>query len=77
MALSLKPLVSQMISNISCGIFTGCVLGHVPRDSKVPVSGYETWLEWSGLSMFLPSQHLPPSLASLSLMAEVAWCILT
>jgi hypothetical protein len=43
--LSLKELVSQITSNISCGSLTGCVAGQGPLLSNVPVSGYETWLE--------------------------------
>lgn len=45
---------------MSCGTGTGCVSGHGPFESKVPVAGYAMWLMWSTVSKFVPSQHLLP-----------------
>jgi len=47
-----------MTSYMTCGRRTGCDDGQGPVDSKVPLAGYATWLLWSGLSTFFPSQHL-------------------
>jgi len=51
-------LTCHITSYMTCGILTGCVAGHGPLLSNVPDVGYATWLLWSGLSMFLPSQHV-------------------
>jgi hypothetical protein len=56
--LSLNARVSHMTSYMTWGILTGCDAGQGPLLSKVPLSGYATWLLWSGLSRFCPSQHL-------------------
>ena len=55
---SLNSRVSHITSYMTCGSLTGWLAGHGPEDSKLPLSGYATWLLWSGLSRFLPSQHL-------------------
>jgi hypothetical protein len=69
---SLNCRVSHMISKNSCGILTGCVDGHGAPVSKVPPTGYATWLLWFGLSRLTPSQHL---LALVSWRAHASWLV--
>ena len=64
---SLNSLVSHMTSYITCGSLTGWLAGQGPELSKLPLSGYATWLLWSGLSRFLPSQQLRGIKVSISL----------
>lgn len=55
---SLNRRVSHIISKKSCGSLTGWVDGQGAPISKVPPTGYATWLLWSGLSRLTPSQQL-------------------
>jgi hypothetical protein len=46
-----------MISYITCGIRTGCVLGHLSPASPFEPGEYATCDLWSGESSVTPSQH--------------------
>lgn len=59
-------LTSHMTSYITCGRRTGCDAGHGLDISKLPPSGYATWLLWSAVSRFLPSQQLEKMVQSTS-----------
>jgi len=60
MLLSMKLDTFHISSYMICGSFTGKADGHAPPP-EAPFPEYATWLLWSGLSRFLPSQHLEVS----------------